>query len=190
MFRWFLGTIALTATVASASAAFTVTVVPSVGPDRSSPDFGQYLQNASYGLHAGTTNGTVGSPNFYAPSGTAVGGGAVNYLVPPLGGGVTGLWNGVVNPTGAYAGQTGNWVYFGLAITSARWRPDLHTQSSPIQWSKLSRRCCCRPCSCWRWRCVARFRRKLRLYRHWRRSDPDCHSDNARKQSLLCGFRL
>jgi hypothetical protein len=118
MFRWFLATIALTATVVTASADFTISVTPSVGPSPLSPAFGQYVQNAAYALHNGaTTNGTVGNPNFWAPSGTAQGGGAINRLNPPLGGGVTGLWNGVVNPTGAFAGQLGNVVYFGLAIT-------------------------------------------------------------------------
>jgi hypothetical protein len=59
----------------------------------------------------------VGNPNFWAPSGTAQGGGAINRLNNPFGGGVTGLWNGVVNPTGAFAGEHGNVTYFGLAIT-------------------------------------------------------------------------
>jgi hypothetical protein len=125
MFRWFLATTALAVSLASASAAFVVTVTPSVGPDRAnSPAFPQYAQNAAYGLRAGTTNGTPGSANFYAPSGTAQGGGAINYLTQPLtnpaviAAGVTNLWNGVVNAgPPAPSGQTGNWVYFGLTIT-------------------------------------------------------------------------
>lgn len=125
MFRWFLASTALAVSVASASAAFVVTVTPSVGPTPSSPAFGQYAQNAAYGLFAGTTNGTVGSANFYAPSGTAQGGGAINYLSQPLtdpnviAAGVTNLWHGVVNSSDpAAVGQGGNFVYFGLTIST------------------------------------------------------------------------
>jgi len=129
MYRWFLATTALAVSVASASAAFVVTVTPSVGPDRAfSPDFAQYAQNAAYGLYnngAGTpsTNGTVGSANFWAPAGTSQGGGAINSLTQPLtnpaviAAGVTNLWQGVVNAASP-SGQTGNWMYFGLSITT------------------------------------------------------------------------
>jgi hypothetical protein len=135
MYRMFLAaatTVAVWTT--GASAAFIVNVVPSVGPDRAfSPDFAQYAQNAAYGLYnngSGTpsTNGVpVFSASYYQPlqNGTQTGGGSINALGQPLtdvnviAAGVTNLWQGVVNNTDpAAVNQTGNWVYFGLTITT------------------------------------------------------------------------
>jgi len=123
MYRWFLATVALTATVATSSAAFNVTVVPSVGPDVTSAFFPQYAQNAANGLSHGNSTVMTGSTAAWAPSGTQQGGGAINYLTQPttnpnvVAAGVTNLWHGVVNSTDpAAVQQTGNWVYFGLGV--------------------------------------------------------------------------
>lgn len=136
MFRWFMATVAATITMASAQAAFVVTVTPSVGPDVSSPSFLPYAQNAIIGLsNGGVQAGFLNTPSFYSPSGTGFGGGAINYLnIPPaLGGGVTGLWHDGVNPTGAFAGETGNWVYFGLSVVSTV--PGETFSANDINWS-------------------------------------------------------
>src|SRR5262245_44561860 len=118
MFRWFLATLALTVTVTCASAAFTVTVIPSVGPAPSSPSFLSYATNSIPGIrNGGVSIGTPGGSNSYIPAGTAQPGGAINYLIPPPGSGVTHMWNGQPNAPG-YAGELGNWIYFGLALRS------------------------------------------------------------------------
>lgn len=122
MFRWFLATIAFGAMVASATAAFTITVVPSVGPDQTNASFTAYGLAAPQALASGANDaGSVASPSYYIRSSGAEFGGAVNTIVPPFSGGVTGLWQGDAftgGGGGAFATQTGNQIYYGLIIRS------------------------------------------------------------------------
>lgn len=130
MLRWFLASIALAATISTSIAGYTMSVVPAVGPDLglNGPTFVAWENNVITGLrnvasgnasYYQTGNPTL--PSFYAPAGYSQNGGAINKLngPAPFPGAVTGLWNGLANPTGAFAGQTGNWMYWGLAIRTS-----------------------------------------------------------------------
>jgi hypothetical protein len=139
MFRWFIASIAAAIVVSSASAVYTVSVIPSTGPADNSPAYNAYVANAVAGIAStglattGAPAGTFGTPSYYAPALASAGGGAINFLAPNLGPhlpGVTGLWTGVATndsaanfgaanqaPAANYVGQTGNQAYFGLKIT-------------------------------------------------------------------------
>jgi PEP-CTERM motif len=117
MTRFFgLGTLMLALMVAvPAKAQYTVTVYPSIGPNgNGSPSINTYGANAITALETGaSTAGTPGTPGYYSqvPKGS---------YIPPSSIIATGptSWNGVANPTGAFAGQVGNNLFFGVAIKS------------------------------------------------------------------------
>jgi hypothetical protein len=95
----------------AAKSAITIDVTPSSAPNGSgSPSFSGYAANAIYALENGLTSyGDPSSPSYYtqAPAVMSV----LNNIV-------TGFssWNGVANPTGAYASELGNRLHFGLDV--------------------------------------------------------------------------
>jgi hypothetical protein len=97
--------------VMSASAAITIGVTPSSGPNgNGSPNYSGYAGNAIYALENGLASyGNPSSPSYYtqAPAVMSV----LNNIV-------TGFpsWNGVANPSGAYASELGNRLLFGLDV--------------------------------------------------------------------------
>lgn len=105
---------ALAATPA-ARADVIIQVVPSLGPNVfGSPSYDAYRDAAVAALRAGTNQaGTPGTPAYYQAlaSGDAV---ALTDLV------VTDFlsWRGTADPAGAYGGETGTRLYFGLAVTA------------------------------------------------------------------------
>jgi len=95
----------------AAKSAITIDVTPSSAPNgNGSPSFSGYAANAIYALENGLTSyGDPSSPSYYtqAPAVMSV----LNNIV-------TGFssWNGVANPTGAYASELGNRLHFGLDV--------------------------------------------------------------------------
>ena len=95
----------------AAKSAITIDVTPSSAPNGyGSPNYSGYAANAIYALENGLTSyGDPSSPSYYtqAPAVMSV----LNNIV-------TGFssWNGVANPTGAYASELGNRLHFGLDV--------------------------------------------------------------------------
>ncbi|CAN5432542.1 hypothetical protein BH11PLA2_BH11PLA2_36640 [soil metagenome] len=114
MLRWFLALTVAAVSLSTATAAFTISTVPSIGPIQSGPGASAYYANAAAGLQAGGSSGVVNTPSWYAPSGSSVQGGAINNIdaLGPL----TGLWNGDTSAAGAFAGSLGNAIYMGLSL--------------------------------------------------------------------------
>ena len=107
-----LALLGLLAAAMSANAAITtIQVTPSSGPNGyGSPNYSGYAGNAIYALENGLASyGNPSSPSYYnqAPAVMSV----LNNIV-------TGFasWNGVANPSGAYASELGNRLLFGLDV--------------------------------------------------------------------------
>jgi len=126
MFRWFLASIAAAVTVATASADFTITSVPSIGPLANSPSFAGYANNAVASLQGGMM-APVGNPNlptyYSSVANTVTPGFGVNFVSggPPLSsnspnGGVNDLFGGIPNQGGVFANEVGNALYFGISV--------------------------------------------------------------------------
>jgi len=116
MLRWFLALTVAAVSLSTASAAFNVSAIPSVGPIQTGPGYNTYLANAIQGLHNGGSFGAPGTTSYYTPAGSYTNGGSINNI-DQLNGGVTGLFRGVINDP-AYTGSLGNALYMGLALTS------------------------------------------------------------------------
>jgi hypothetical protein len=95
----------------AAKSAITIDVTPSSAPNgNGSPSFSGYAANAIYALENGLTSyGDPSSPSYYTQAPTVMS--VLNNIV-------TGFpsWNGVANPTGAYASELGNRLHFGLDV--------------------------------------------------------------------------
>jgi hypothetical protein len=107
--------LALVSLVAAVSFGGTITVdiTASIGPSPTSPNLQAYENNAETALQDGlTTEGTLNTPAYYSQ---------VSGTINPLGFITTSYnsWLGTVNPGGAYSAETGNAVYFGLAVTDS-----------------------------------------------------------------------
>ena len=95
----------------AAKSAITIDVTPSSAPNGyGSPNYSGYFGNAIYALENGVASyGDPSSPSYYtqAPAVMSV----LNNIV-------TGFssWNGVANPSGAYASELGNRLLFGLDV--------------------------------------------------------------------------
>jgi hypothetical protein len=95
----------------AAKSAITIDVTPSSAPNGyGSPNYSGYVGNAIYALENGLASyGDPSSPSYYtqAPAVMSV----LNNIV-------TGFssWNGVANPSGAYASELGNRLLFGLDV--------------------------------------------------------------------------
>ncbi len=99
--------------VASFGSTLTIDIVASIGPSPTSPNLRAYENNAETALQNGlTTEGAIGMPSYYSQ---------VSGTINPLGFITTtyNSWLGTVNPGGTYSAETGNAVYFGLAVTDS-----------------------------------------------------------------------
>jgi len=126
MFRWFLASLAIAGTVASASADFTV--APIVGPATTSPNFTAFAQNGALAMkNYGTGLSYAGDPNTpsvaspLAPGGGYAPGGAINFISTPPAPGVTSLWKGDANNNNpnlgpAFNNEVGNFTWFGMKV--------------------------------------------------------------------------
>jgi len=100
---------------ATARAQYTVIITPSIGPNPASvgsnPAVNTYYVNALTGLmNGGTPAGGAGTPGYYAP--------LVGTKIPITSIVTTGFqsWMAVAPPSGAYSGQYGNALYFGITV--------------------------------------------------------------------------
>jgi hypothetical protein len=100
--------------VVRADSAVTINVYPSLAPNADgSPSWNGYVANAQDGLQNGLA--TVGNPDTDPTAYQVVSNIAANQdLVTSYA-----SWNGVANPTGAFVGELGNRLHFGVVITSA-----------------------------------------------------------------------
>jgi len=100
----------------AASSAFSaplVMTVVSVGPSYLSSNQDTYEVNAEFALQNGlTTNGTVGTPGYYAASTGPIP--AAAFITTTFN-----SWLGQVPPTGNYINEFGNAVYIGLSATAS-----------------------------------------------------------------------
>jgi hypothetical protein len=96
---------------ASAWADVSITVTPSLAPNiYGSPSFDGYLSNAIWALENGLSSyGDPTLPTYYS---------AAPSVLPISDNIVTGFpsWDGIANPTGAFAAELGNRLHFGLDI--------------------------------------------------------------------------
>jgi hypothetical protein len=99
-----------------------VNVYPSIGPFYLSPSYAQYAQNALYALGFDlNTNtvlgtelpvyGTPGTPGYYERA-SVINPSQMIHTDPNF------SWLGVVNPTGPFAAEVGNALYYGLHIVN------------------------------------------------------------------------
>jgi hypothetical protein len=113
-------TMMLLLAAATAKAQYTVTVYPSIGPNgNGSPSITTYGLNAISALETGATHaGTPGTPGYYSqlPSGSTV---SPTSIIS------TGAnsWLGNAHPTGAFANEVGNALFFGVSIKSTNGSP-------------------------------------------------------------------
>jgi hypothetical protein len=97
--------------VVSFGGTITVDITASIGPSPTSPNLQAYENNAETALQNGlTAEGMLNTPAYYSQ---------VSGTINPLGFITTSYnsWLGTVNPGGAYSAETGNAIYFGLAVT-------------------------------------------------------------------------
>lgn len=90
----------------------TVDIVASIGPAPTSPNLQTYEDNAEYALQFGfTSHGAINTPGYYSQVGSPIN---------PLGFITTtyNSWLGNNSPTGAYSGEFGNAVYYGLTAVA------------------------------------------------------------------------
>lgn len=108
------------AALGSLGMAGVVNIYPSVGPSQFSPNLLDYESNAEQAIENGfTTFGVFGTPSYYAQ--------LANANITPVQGliatsddGTDGFtsWNGTIGPGSPYNAETGNALFFGLAISS------------------------------------------------------------------------
>ena len=101
--------------VASAAFSATITIVQSVGPTvDASGKLATYLSNAEFALQNNLTSfGTVNDPVNYAAASQPIYAGSI--ITTPT----FASWLGAASPTGAYANENGNELYFGVSIFSS-----------------------------------------------------------------------
>ena len=93
-----------------------INIYPSVGPNPfASPNISAYYTNAISALGSNSSSaGIAGTPGYYERlSGNL---NPYSILFSDLGTPPFNSWNGVANPGGAFAGEFGNFLYFGLRI--------------------------------------------------------------------------
>jgi hypothetical protein len=100
------------------NAQFTVSVFPSIGPNgNGSPSIFTYGANAISALETGATHaGTPNTPGYYSqlPAGATI---SPTQIIATGGSGPT-SWNGVANPSGAFANEVGNALFFGMHFSA------------------------------------------------------------------------
>jgi hypothetical protein len=101
--------------VTSAACSATITIVQSVGPTvDASGKLATYLSNAEFALQNNLTSfGTVNDPVNYAAASQPIYAGSI--ITTPT----FASWLGAASPTGAYANENGNELYFGVSIFSS-----------------------------------------------------------------------
>jgi len=113
-YRLFAVVLAALAAAPSARADIIIQVTAALGPNVfDSPSYDAYRDNALAALQAGASQaGTPGTPAHYAALAAAQPVNLTDLVVTDFP-----SWCGSANPSGAFAGETGTRVYFGLAIT-------------------------------------------------------------------------
>jgi len=115
-----------------AKAQYNVTVYPSIGPNgNGSPSISTYGLNAISALESGATSaGTPGTPGYYSqlPRGTTVNPQSIISTGPNS-------WMGAPNPTGAFANEVGNALFFGMSIKSSTGNPFTPSASNPLNYN-------------------------------------------------------
>ncbi|MCE9531454.1 MAG: PEP-CTERM sorting domain-containing protein [Planctomycetes bacterium] len=110
----------------AASAQVSVTIYPAIGPSPNAPtynpaSYAAFAANAVSALQAAATfpgsplapGGTAGTPGYYSPGGSSITSNISNFIATPFN-----SWLGVTPPSGAFAGEFGNAVYFTASFTS------------------------------------------------------------------------
>jgi hypothetical protein len=108
----------------AAAATLTISVFPSIGPSPfGSPSYAAYQASAVNALELGqTTFGTSGTPSYYAQTSTFNGAqiigtcsvATVSATCPPGSG--FNSWMGQASPSGNYANEYGNMLFFGMIV--------------------------------------------------------------------------
>ena len=92
----------------------TITIIPSIGPVSSSPNYSTYIQNAMQALQSDPTLPVGVGAGLYSRATTPINPSHIidttNYFTS---------WLGLANPTGAFSGEFGNALYFGLRVVGA-----------------------------------------------------------------------
>lgn len=115
MIRTLAVTLLVLAVGSRARADIIVDVFASVAPNgNGSPSFDGYAANAITGISAGgTATGNPGLPTYYS----SVANGGTIFLGDIISTDFS-YWRGTVNPSGAFAGELGNRIHFGLNVRS------------------------------------------------------------------------
>jgi hypothetical protein len=115
--------IALLSVVGIASADITLTVTPTLAPNvYGSPSYAAWQANEMYALENGLSSyGDPSSPTYYQALANGSNIGSNANLVTTFN-----SWNGVANPTGAFANELGNRLMFGLVINGNGTKVDIN----------------------------------------------------------------